>query len=281
MQPTYEIDNPNLPYQTKLDLWQTGFGLQEIDGLKPSRYMVELATEHIEGKLDYQQVYDQISKYHTETDDSTKEADIVSLRIAEVLSSTAFKFAPTTLKSIHRELFYGVLPQGVKLGEYRPNNISKQEPILEGDSVIYDHYSTIAESLSYDFNQEKEFDYRGKSPEEMVKHIKKFISGIWQIHPFGEGNTRTVTVFMIKYLRSLGFTVDNEPFKKNSRYFRDALVLDNAKLNKYHPEYLERFFENLLLDGEHQLSLREMYSEVLPTQNPEKKKPDQEEDLLL
>lgn len=272
MEHTYEIDNPNLPYQTKLDLWQTGFGLQEVDGLKPSDYMVELATEHIEGKLNYQQVYDQITKYHVETDDSTKEADIVSLRIVELLSSTAFKFAPTTLKAIHRELFYEVLPQGVKLGEYRPYNISKKEAILEGDSVVYDHFSTIADSLAYDFDQEKNYDYRGKSREEMVAHLRQFISGIWQIHPFGEGNTRTVTVFMIKYLRSLGFTVDNDPFKENSCYFRDALVLDNAKLDKKHPEYLEHFFDNLLLGGEHKLSLREMYETVVSPQSLSRKK---------
>lgn len=275
MQPTYEIDNPNLSYQTKLDLWQTGFGLQQVDGLEPSRYMVELAKEQIEGKIEYQQIYDQITKYHEETDDSTKEADIVSLRIVELLSSNAFKFAPTTLKSIHKELFFGVLSQGIPLGEYRHYNITKKEPILEGDSVIYDHYQTISASLTYDFDQESQFDYRGKIPEEMVKHLKKFVSGIWQIHPFGEGNTRTVTVFMIKYLRSLGFEVDNSPFKDNARYFRDALVLDNAKLLKKNPEYLDRFFENLLLGGQHELSLKKMYQEVLPTASAPKNQKDQ------
>lgn len=262
MQPTYEIDNPDIPYQTKLDLWQTGFGLQQVDGLVPSAYMVNLATEHIEGRLDYQQIYDQITTYHLETEDRTKEADIVSLRIVEALSRTAFKFAPTTLKAIHRELFYGLLPHGVRLGEYRLTNISKQEPILDGASVIYDDYRTISDSLDYDFNEEKVFDYRGKSPEEQVEHLKRFISGIWQIHPFGEGNTRTVTVFMIKYLRSLGFDCDNEPFKKQARFFRDALVLDNAKLDNYRPEYLERFFENLLLGGQHALSLKAMYADL-------------------
>lgn len=276
MQPTYEIDNPNLSYQTKLDLWQTGFGLQQVDGLEPSRYMVELAKEQIEGKIEYQQIYDQITKYHEETDDSTKEADIVSLRIVELLSSNAFKFAPTTLKSIHKELFFGVLGQGIPLGEYRPYNITKKEPILEGDSVIYDHYKTISASLTYDFDQESQFDYRGKTAEEMVKHLKKFVSGIWQIHPFGEGNTRTVTVFMIKYLRSLGFDVDNSPFKEDARYFRDALVLDNAKLLKRNPEYLERFFENLLLGGQYDLSLKKMYQEVLPSAPTPKKQTDQD-----
>ena len=109
----------------------------------------------------------------------------------------------------------------------------------------------------------------------MVKHLKKFVSGIWQIHPFGEGNTRTVTVFMIKYLRSLGFEVDNSPFKENARYFRDALVLDNAKLLKKNPEYLDRFFENLLLGGQHELSLKKMYQEVLPITPAPKNQKDQ------
>lgn len=279
MKPTYEIDNPNLSYQTKLDLWQTGFGLQQVDGLEPSRYMVELAKEQIEGKIEYQQVYDQITKYHEETDDSTKEADIVSLRIVELLSSNAFKFAPTTLKAIHKELFFGVLSAGIPLGEYRSYNITKKESILEGDSVIYDHYQTIPDSLTYDFDQESQFDYRGKTPEEIAKHLKKFISGVWQIHPFGEGNTRTVTVFMIKYLRSLGFEVDNSPFKENARYFRDALVLDNAKLLKKTPEYLDRFFENLLLGGQHELSLSKMYQEVLGVSPTQKKQKDHELEL--
>lgn len=263
MQTNYEIDNPNLSYQTKLDLWETGFGLQKVDGLEPSQYMVELAQKQIEGQLDYQQVYDQITVYHEQTDASTKEADIVSLRIVELLSSQAFKFAPTTLKSIHKSLFYGLLDQGIPLGDYRSYNITKKEPILNGASVIYDDYRTLAESLVYDFEQEKNYVYRGKTPTEMAARIKTFISGLWQIHPFGEGNTRTVTVFMIKYLRTLGFEVDNTPFKEKSRYFRDALVLDNAKITQQAPEYLERFFDNLLLGGRHDLSLELMYEEVL------------------
>ena len=263
MTPTYEIDNPNLPYQTKLDLWETGFGLQKVDDLEPSAYMRELAQEQIEGKLTYEEVYEQITSYHKEVEADTREADIVALRIVELLSSSAFKFAPTTLKAIHRELFYGILPQGVPLGAYRTYNISKKEPILKGDSVIYDDYRTVVDSLVYDFNQESSFHYRGKSSEEIVAQVKKFISGIWQIHPFGEGNTRTVTVFLIKYLRSMGFEVDNEPLQKHAKYFRDALVLDNAKLLYQRPEYLDKFFENLLLGGKHSLSLSEMYEEML------------------
>ena len=255
MTPTYEIDNPNLSYQTKLDLWETGFGLQKVDDLEPSPYMRELAEQNSQGKLTYQEVYDQVTAYHQETDDSTREADLVAMRIVELLSSNAFKFAPTTLKLIHRELFFSLLPHGIPLGEYRSYNITKSEAVLNGDSVIYDDFRTIADSLIYDFQQESQFDYRGKSDIEVVKHIKTFISGIWQIHPFGEGNTRTITVFLIKYLRTMGFQVDNKPFQENAKYFRDALVLDNAKLLQKKTEYLERFFENILLAGQHDLEI--------------------------
>lgn len=270
MEPTYEIDNPSLSYQTKLDLWATGFGLQMVDNLEPSRYMVELAQKQIEGEIEYQQIYDQITKYHDEIDDSTREADIVSLRIVELLSSNGFKFAPSTLKTIHRELFYGVLSPDIPLGEYRHYNITKKEAILEEDSVVYDDFRTIPDSLAYDFDLESRFNYQGKTLAELADHLKKFMSGIWQIHPFGEGNTRTVTVFMIKYLRYLGFEVDNAPFKQHSRFFRDALVLDNAKPMKKRPEYLSQFFGNILLGNQHDLSLKRMYQEVLSKPIPEK-----------
>lgn len=260
MTPTYNIDSQNLPYQTRLELWETGFGLQQIDGLEPSTYMRSLAKEQIEGRLSYQQVYEEISRYHRETSDVTQEADLVSLRIAELLSSDAFKFAPTSLQMIHKELFVGVLPQGIPVGRYRTYNITKPEPVLNGASVIYDDYRTIEASLNYDFEQERLFDYRGRTLPDMVEHLKAFLSGIWQIHPFGEGNTRTITVFMIKYLRSFGFDVDNTLFQNHARYFRDALVLNNAKLLQKKPEYLTCFFENLLLGCQHQLSLEELYT---------------------
>ncbi len=266
MESTYEIDNPSLSYQIKLDYWATGFGLQKVDNLEPSPYMLELAKEQIEGKIEYQQIYEQITKYHDEIDDSTKEADIVALRIVELLSSRAFKFAPSTLKMIHAELFQEILSPDYPIGEYRHNNITKKEAILEGDTVIYDDYRTIEASLNYDFDQEKKFNYQGKSSEEIVQHLKEFMSGIWQIHPFREGNTRTVTVFMIKYLRYMGFEVDNTPFQQHARYFRDSLVLDNAKKLKQQPEYLKKFFDNLLLEGRNELSLVKMYQEVLPKQ---------------
>ncbi len=239
MQPTYNIDNPNLPYQTKLDLWQTGFGLQQVDGLTPSAYMEELAEKQARGSYSYEQVYEEITAYHQSTDNSTAEADLVSLRIAELLSRSGFSFSPATLLIIHKELFQDIFDDSIPVGQFRQTNISKKEAVLNGESVIYADYPMIQATLDYDFQQEKIFRYSGLSKETMVQHIQSFISGIWQIHPFREGNTRTTTVFLIKYLREFDFKVDNTPFQKHAEFFRDALVLNNAKILQKRLEFLK------------------------------------------
>ncbi|WP_024782137.1 Fic family protein [Streptococcus mutans] len=258
MQPTYNIDNPNLPYQTKHALWQTAFGLQQVDGLKPSVYMEELAEKQARGSYSYEQVYEEITAYHQSTDDSMAEADLVSLRIVELLSRSGFSFSPATLLSIHKELFQDIFNDSIPVGQCRQTNISKKEAVLNGESVVYADYPMIQATLDYDFQQEKIFQYSGLSKEIIVQHIQSFISGIWQIHPFREGNTRIITVFLIKYLREFGFTVDNTPFQKHAKFFRDALVLDNAKILQKRLEFLTVFFENLLLSGENVLSSEEI-----------------------
>ncbi|EMP64500.1 hypothetical protein D819_07182, partial [Streptococcus mutans AC4446] len=123
-----------------------------------------------------------------------------SLRIAELLSRSGFSFSPATLLTIHKELFQDIFDDSIPVGQFRQTNISKKEAVLNGESVIYADYPMIQATLDYDFQQEKIFRYSGLSKETMVQHIQSFISGIWQIHPFREGNTRTITVFLIKYL---------------------------------------------------------------------------------
>ncbi|MGT2802741.1 Fic family protein [Streptococcus henryi] len=224
--------------------------------------MEQLADKQARGEYTYEQVYEEITKYHQSTDASTLEADQVSLRIVEMLSQNGFSLRPTTLLHIHKELFQGVFDSSIPVGEYRKVNITKNEPVLKGDTVIYSDFPMIPASLDSDFQQEKEFNYAGLDERAIVKRIQTFISDIWQIHPFREGNTRTVTVFLIKYLRALGFEIDNGPFQNNSKYSRDALVLDNSKLLQKCPEYLTAFFENLLLDGKNDLSTERMYEEL-------------------
>ena len=182
------------------------------------------------------------------------------MRIAKLLGEKTFQFSPVEWQNIHRKLFEGVFDHAGKIRDY---NITKKEWILKGNTVMYASYDSIRATLDYDFSQEKEFSYNGLSIEESVRHIAKFTSGIWQIHPFGEGNTRSTAVFIIKYLKTLGFNVNNETFAENSWYFRNALVRANYNdlQNGVYAttEFLELFFENLLMNARHELKNRYMH----------------------
>lgn len=240
-------------------LWKTAIGLQQVDGLRTSQYLYETAKKNIDCEITIEEAKNLIDSYYetrqgrTEDENDTEEADKVSVRIREILAEKTFSFTPDLLLSIHKRLFTGVFYK-VKPGHFRDYNISKREWVLDGQSVLYANADMIRQTLDYDFGQEKTFDYSTLSKDEAVKHLTRFVANIWQIHPFGEGNTRTTAVFTIKYLQSLGFDVNNEPFEKDSWYFRNALVRANyTNMNAgiyMNTEYLEKFFRNLLL-GEH------------------------------
>jgi len=249
----------------KSEAWQTAIGLQAVDGLKTSEYLLDTAKEHIEGNITIDEAQKRIQSYYeqrterTEVEDNTKEADIVSARIAKLLGEKSFQFSPAEWMSIHRRLFEGVFDHA---GQVRTYNITKKEWVLNGDTVIYADWSSIRDTLDYDFATEKQFSYEGLSVEASVRHLAKFASDIWQIHPFCEGNTRATAVFMIKYMKTFGFKVNNDAFEKNSWYFRNALVRANYNnLQKgIHSttKYLEMFFGNLLLGTNHELKNRFM-----------------------
>ena len=250
----------------KSEAWQTAIGLQAVDGLNTSDYLLDTAKEHIEGKITIDEAQKRIHSYYeqrsvrTETENETKEADIVSARIAKLLGERAFQFSPAEWLSIHRRLFEGVFSHA---GQVRQYNITKKEWVLNGDTVIYADWNSIKETLDYDFATEKQFSYEGLSVDAAVKHLAKFASDIWQIHPFSEGNTRSTAVFMIKYMKTFGFSVNNDAFEKYSWYFRNALVRANYNnLQKgVHSttKFLEIFFSNLLLDTHYELKNRYMH----------------------
>lgn len=247
----------------KSRVWKTAIGLQAVDNLKTSDYLIDTAKDHIEGKITIDEVQKRIGSYYKQRDkrkekeSETEEGDIVSSRIAAILGEKTFNFSPAELKEIHRRLFTGVFDHA---GKYRDYNITKNEWVLGGDTVTYAAYQSIIPTLEYDFKTEKEFSYDNLSASDAVKHISKFASGIWQIHPFGEGNTRTTAVFVIKYLKTFGFEISNDAFENNSWYFRNALVRANynnvAKGITATTDFLDRFFENLLLGGNDELKNR-------------------------
>jgi len=244
-------------------IWETAIGLQKVDNLDSSEYLIEIAKKHIDGNISLDYANDLINSYYVEKNESmdrTEEADKVSLRIVELLSNKAFNFSIIQYISIHKYLFNGIFDYAGKIRDY---NITKKEWVLNGDTVIYGNAFDLYETLEYDLNQEKKYNYQNKSIEEIIKHIAEFTAGLWQIHLFGEGNTRTTAVFLIKYLNKLGFDVTNDIFANNSWYFRNALVranYNNYKLNINETTYyLELFLRNLLLNENNKLSNRELH----------------------
>ena len=236
--------------------WAIAIGLQKVDGLTPSEHLISVAKEHIEGKISSEQAVQLVDRYyetksgHDEPEDK-KEADRVSARINQIIEEDGFYLSPTYLTGLHGLIFEGVFPHA---GFVREVNLRKREWVLRGDSVTYGHAPVIEKTLEYDFDREKDYSYARKSKREIVNHFARFIAGIWQIHPFREGNTRTIAVFAIKYLRSMRIAATNELFAENSWYFRNALVRANydnpLKGIARDFEPLERFFGNLML-GEH------------------------------
>ena len=244
-------------------LVETGIGVQDVDGLKNSSYFVNESERYIKGEITLDDLENIISTYYKnkpDEEDRSEEADIVASRIAKIISHDSFSFTVGQLVSIHKQLFDGLYNHAGKLRTY---NFSKKEWILDGASVFYGDYRLLEMTLQYDFDLEKRFDYKGLTIDEIIDHLSVFISNLWQIHPFEEGNTRVTAVFIIKYLRSLGFDITNDTFAKNAWYFRNALARANYKnLRKNIFEdrsFLIKFLRNLLLNENNLLENKELH----------------------
>ena len=256
--------------QERAAIWRTAIGLQAVDGLQTSDYLKQTAKKHIEGEIDIDEARQLIKTYYQSKstreaiDDDQHEADKVSANITKILSSSSLDFSAKGFLALHRRIFEGVFKHA---GEIRKYDITKKEWVLDADTVNYLNWEDLYRALEFDIEQERHFSYKNLSLEQQVLHITQFVSSLWQIHPFGEGNTRTTAVFTILYLRHIGFSVENDLFANHSWYFRNALVRANYKNAvkgiDYSPIYLERFFRNLLM-GE-QWNLRNRYLHIAPT----------------
>ena len=245
--------------------WDMAIGLQQVDNLKPSKYLEKLLEENVEGNLTIEEVEKELREYYTEKENKNEinnnelECDFVSARIVELLDEKKFELSVDYLKYVHKFLFQDVYEFA---GEFRKIDFSKYEKILNNDSVAYGDCKTLMESLEYDISLEKEKNYKEMSIVEVINNITKFSSNIWQVHPFREGNTRATALFIEKYLISLGYKVDNTLFKDKSVYFRNALVRSNYFNNylnvKEDSSYLIKFYENLLLGKNNNLHSKDL-----------------------
>ena len=249
----------------RAEAWSVAIGLQAVDGLKTSEYLQKTARRNIEGEITIDEARELVKEYyikktaHDTGDEDKEEADRVSSNISKLLQTDAFTYSAAGLAAIHRAIFEGVFKHA---GRFRDYDISKKEWVLRGDSVLYGRWQDLRMAIEYDLEQERQFSYAGLSKDQMIEHIARFVSGLWQTHPFREGNTRTTGIFTIKYLRMLGFNVNNELFANHSWYFRNALVRANyrnvAKGIELEPIFLIRFFRNLLLGENNVLKNRYM-----------------------
>lgn len=251
--------------------WQIAIGLQAVDGLKPSEYLIETARRHIEGDITIDEARQIIKSYYdsretrSEKDSETEEADKVSANIAKLLNERSFAFTVAGLTAVHRKIFDGVFKFAGRIRDY---DITKKEWVLRGDTVLYVSAEDLSRAIAYDLEQERSFSYKGLSLDKVVEHIARFVSNLWQIHPFAEGNTRTTAVFAIKYLRSIGFDVSNDLFARHSWYFRNALVRANYRNVRKGVEpdmsFLNLFFRNLMMGESNELRNRYMLVNLPP-----------------
>lgn len=249
----------------RADAWRVAIGLQAVDGLKTSEYLHQTARRNIEGEITIDEARELVKQYyvsktiHDEDDADKEEADRVSGNIAKLLQTDAFTYSVAGLAAIHRAIFEGVFKHA---GRFRDYDISKKEWVLQWDSVLYGRWQDLKMTIEYDLEQERQFDYTCLDKGQIIEHLARFVAGLWQIHPFAEGNTRTTAVFTIKYLRYLGFSVNNDLFERHSWYFRNALVRANyrnvVKGVEREPLFLIRFFRNLLLGENNELKNRYM-----------------------
>ena len=287
MSQPHDIDNPYIPefekylrtpepsVRERADYWRTAIGLQAVDGLIVSDFLKQTAQEHIEGQISVDEAEKRIKTYYQAKearlpdDDEKEEADKVSMNIIRLLGEQSFTFSVAGLAAIHRQIFKGVFKHA---GQFRDYDISKKEWVLEGDTVLYASCTQLKATLEYDLSQEKQFDYSNLALPDAIRHIADFVAGIWQIHPFQEGNTRTTAVFTIKYLRSIGFKqINNDLFEQHSWYFRNALVRANyknvAKAVNPDSSYLVAFFRNLLLNEQTPLHNRDLHISLAGSQS--------------
>ena len=262
--------NDSLDNITKADAWQTAIGLQAADRLSTSDYLRQTAQKHIDGKIDIGQVNELINRYYLEMntqeagDSESENADKTAVNIARILvNQEKLDFSTEGLSLLHRNIFDGVYENA---GMPRQVEETKREWVLGGDSISFLNPEVLPGSLEYSISKENSFQYESASTESLISHLSSFISEIWHLSTFGEGNTRFTAVFTILYLNYLGVDFKFDTFKNDSWYFHNALVRANyrdlVKNIDYEPVYLERFFRNLLL-GE-QWDLRNRYLHVRP-----------------
>ena len=195
----------------KQSQWDMAIGLQEVDSLKPSKYLEKLLQENVTGEKTIYEVEKELKEYYKEKEKNNDinhnelECDLVSTRIVELLQEDNFELSVDYLKYVHKYLFQDVYEFA---GKFRKVDFSKHERNLNNDSVAYGDHKLLERSLDYDITLEKNKNYKEMNIVDVINNITDFSSRIWQIHPFRDENEPLgqQKTYLQKYLQNKGFT---------------------------------------------------------------------------
>ena len=182
---------------------------------------------------------------------SCMEAEYTSIRLAElVIGESVSRFDFVALCDMHHYIFQDIYEWA---GKIRIINIEKSEPALGGISIEYSDCFDIEKDATYVLDKMNHYAWEKVSIEEVAEIFSKYLAELWKVHPYREGNTRTVITFCSQFIESKGFYIDSDLFKDNAQYMRTALVAANALFSdlgdKRKPEYLEKIVLDALERG--------------------------------
>ena len=170
------------------------------------------------------------------------ETTLSRIAIVELLKKPIDIKSTKDIFEIHERLFKEIYSWA---GKARTINIYKTEPVLNGLSVNYSDHTCINKDLNKIQKEIESFDWQSSSKKEMLAKIVRIISGIWQVHAFREGNTRTVCLFLYFFIKKYNLKFNVDFIGEHSKYFRNALVL--ASIGEYSEyEHLEMILSDAI-----------------------------------
>lgn len=170
-----------------------------------------------------------------------------------------YDFTLEGLQAIHRFLFGDIYDWA---GSFRIINIEKREKLLAGRSVWYSNDEAITDDLTAVFLDIQRQDWKALSRQAFVSAVSKYFARIWRIHPFREGNTRTVVMMLTFFVEHYGYYMDQNLLAENAGYVRDSFVM--ASLDQFSEyEHLEKILMDAVCDEPIEYNLSpELESEI-------------------
>lgn len=193
---------------------------------------------------------------------SCMEAEYTSVRLAELVTKEfASRFDFAALCDVHYYIFQDVYEWA---GKVRVINIEKSEPALGGISIEYSDCFDIEKDTKIILDRMEHCIWDKISIEEAAVTFSRYLAELWKVHPYREGNTRTVITFCSQFIESKGLYIDSDLFKDNAQYVRTALVAASATFSDLGDKRKPKYLEGIVLDAlERGQEMKQRVSDVI------------------